>query len=86
VTWLEGRGVLGLRDGGADQWLENDADGDALYDVDRDCVSRLLVSSPSVLRGVGEAADFWWNPPLPAPRIGPRRCATGWLVDWSRAR
>ena len=54
VTWLEGRGVLGLRDGGADQWLENDADGDALYDVDRDCVSRLLVSSPLSLIHISE--------------------------------
>ncbi|MEZ5382431.1 MAG: TIGR02678 family protein [Microthrixaceae bacterium] len=62
VTWLETRGVLRLRDGGADQWLENEAEGDALYDVDRDCVSRLLVSSPSVLRGVGEAADFLVEP------------------------
>ena len=72
VTWLEGRGVLGLRDGGADQWLENDADGDALYDVDRDCVSRLLVSSPSVLRGVGEAADFLVEPTAPGTEDRPQ--------------
>lgn len=72
VTWLEDRGVLGLRDGGAEQWLENDADGDALYDVDRDCVSRLLVSSPSVLRDVGEAADFLVEPTAPGTEDRPR--------------
>ena len=72
VTWLEDRGVLGLRDGGADQWLENDAEGDALYDVDRDCVSRLLVSSPSVLRGVGKAADFLVEPTTPGTEDRPK--------------
>lgn len=72
VTWLEDRGVLGLRDGGADQWLENDAEGDALYDVDRDCVSRLLVSSPSVLRGVGQAADFLMEPTTPGTEDRPK--------------
>ena len=58
VKWLEDRGVLRLCDGTVEQWLSSDANGDALYDVDRDCVSRLLVASPSVLRDVGEAADF----------------------------
>ncbi|MCB1027944.1 MAG: TIGR02678 family protein [Microthrixaceae bacterium] len=72
VTWLEDRGVLGLRDGGADQWLEDDAEGDALYDVDRDCVSRLLVSSPSVLRGVGKAADFLIDPVAPGTEHRPK--------------
>ncbi|MBK7321916.1 MAG: TIGR02678 family protein [Candidatus Microthrix sp.] len=77
VTWLEDRGVLGLRDGGADQWLDHDAEGDALYDVDRDCVSRLLVSPPSVLRGGwGGRRLSGGNPLRPARRIGPRRCAT----------
>ena len=72
VTWLEDRGVLGLRDEGADQWLDHDAEGDALYDVDRDCVSRLLVSSPSVLRGVGEAADFLVEPTAPGTEDRPQ--------------
>lgn len=58
VKWLEDRGVLRLCDGTVDRWMADDETGDALYDVDRDAASRLLVASPSVLRDVGEAADF----------------------------
>lgn len=57
VTWLETRGVLTLRDGTAEAWIKAEAEaGDALYDVDADAASRLLVSSPSVLRDVGSTA------------------------------
>lgn len=55
VTWLEDRGVLRLCDGAVERWLEG---GDALYDIDRDLLPRLLVSSPSVLQDVHEPADF----------------------------
>lgn len=59
VKWLEDRGVLGLCDGTVDRWLTDaDTGGDALYDVERDTASRLLVASPSVLRDVTEPADF----------------------------
>lgn len=61
LKWMEDRGVLQLRDGEADQWL-SEADGDALYDVDRDMVSRLLVTAPSVLRDVDTVADFLVEP------------------------
>lgn len=62
IGWLEVRGVITLRDGGAESWLKDHQDGDALYDVDRDTISRLLVSSPSVLRDVVEIADFCVEP------------------------
>lgn len=62
LKWLEDRGVLQLRDGEADQWL-TDPDGDALYDLDRDVVSRLLVTAPSVLRDVEVVEDFLIEPP-----------------------
>lgn len=65
VKWLEDRGVLRLCDGGVDRWLADDATGDALYDVDRDAVSRLLVASPSILRDVRDAADFLVDPYAP---------------------
>jgi uncharacterized protein (TIGR02678 family) len=55
VTWLEDRGVLRLCDGAVERWLEG---GDALYDIDRDLLPRLLVSSPSVLQDVHQPADF----------------------------
>jgi len=59
VAWLEERGVIELRDGGAEQWLAAaQSGGDALYDIDVDAASRLMVSSPSVLREVEAAADF----------------------------
>lgn len=59
VKWLEDRGVLQLRDGTVERWLTDaDGGGDALYDVDRDIASRLLVASPSVLRDVREPSDF----------------------------
>jgi uncharacterized protein (TIGR02678 family) len=58
VTWLADRNVIMLRDGATDRWLRDDPDGDALYDIDRDVISRLLVNAPSVLRDVAEPADF----------------------------
>ena len=62
VRWLEERGVVTLRDGTAEQWLADAEEGDALYDLDRDAASRLLVASPSVLREVSEAGDFLVDP------------------------
>ncbi len=58
VKWLEDRAVLRLCDGTVERWMVDDTTGDALYDVDRDAASRLLVASPSVLRDVDQAADF----------------------------
>ncbi len=59
VKWLEDRGVLRLCDGTVERWLADaDGGGDALYDVERDTASRLLVAAPSVLRDVAEPADF----------------------------
>lgn len=62
LKWLEDRGVLQLRDGEAERWL-TEPDGDALYDLDRDVVSRLLVTAPSVLRDVDVVEDFLVEPP-----------------------
>jgi uncharacterized protein (TIGR02678 family) len=62
LQWLEARGVLVLRDGELDRWLSGDRDGDALYDLDQDVVSRLLVASPSVLRDVDTVEDFLAEP------------------------
>lgn len=59
MSWLQERGVVSLRDGDVDRWLRAaDEGGDALYDVDADVASRLLVTSPSVLRDVRGVADF----------------------------
>lgn len=62
LKWLEVRGVLVLRDGEVDRWLSGDEGGDALYDLDQDVVSRLLVASPSVLRDVDTVGDFLTEP------------------------
>ncbi|MGI8940208.1 MAG: TIGR02678 family protein [Iamia sp.] len=62
VGWLEERGVATLRDGTADRWLKDAEEGDALYDLDRDAASRLLVASPSVLRDVEGPRDFLVDP------------------------
>lgn len=61
LRWLEVRGVLDVRDGDTERFL-TDPDADALYDIDRDVASRLLVASPSVLRDVHAAADFLVEP------------------------
>ena len=59
VKWLEDRGVLRLCDGTVERWLTDaDGGGDALYDLERDTASRLMVAAPSVLRDVAEPADF----------------------------
>lgn len=62
VRWLEERGVVTLRDGTAERWLSDAEEGDALYDLDRDAASRLLVASPSVLRDVEGPRDFLVDP------------------------
>lgn len=62
LKWLEDRGVLVLRDGEVDRWLADDAGGDALYDLDQDIASRLLIASPSVLRDVEGVDDFLVEP------------------------
>lgn len=56
VGWLEERSVLTVLDGGTGSFLGSD--GDALYDVDRDAASRLLLSPPSVLAGLRDPDDF----------------------------
>lgn len=61
LKWLEDRGVLMLRDGEVDRWLADDT-GDALYDLDQDIASRLLIASPSVLRDVEGVEDFLVEP------------------------
>lgn len=50
VTWLEHRGLLTLLDGDTETFVAGV--GDALYNVDRDAASRLLVSPPSTLAGL----------------------------------
>lgn len=60
VAWLEQRGVLELLDGDTETFLGGS--GDALYDVDRDAASRLLVSPPSVLSGLSAPDDFLDEP------------------------
>jgi len=56
VAWLQHRGVVVLLDGDSETFVGGG--GDALYDVDRDAASRLLMSPPSVLAGLTEAEDF----------------------------
>ena len=56
VAWLEQRGVLGLLDGDTETFVSGT--GDALYDVDQDAASWLLLSPPSVLSGLREPSDF----------------------------
>lgn len=60
VGWLEHRGVLELIDGETETFLAGN--GDALYDVDSDAASRLLVSPPSLLAGMTSAEDFLAEP------------------------
>jgi uncharacterized protein (TIGR02678 family) len=65
VAWLEERGVLTLLDGDTESFLAQG--GDALYDVDADAASRLLVSPPSVLAGITAAEEFLEEPYPPTP-------------------
>ncbi len=65
VAWLEHRGVLVLLDGDTETFLAGG--GDALYDVDGDAASRLLVSPPSVLAGLTTPDEFIDEPYPPTP-------------------
>lgn len=65
VGWLQHRGVLTLLDGDGEAFLSGT--GDALYDVDTDVASRLLVSPPSVLSGIAEPAQFLEDTYPPTP-------------------
>jgi uncharacterized protein (TIGR02678 family) len=65
VGWLQQRGVLVLLDGDTEMFVLGG--GDALYDVDRDAASRLLVSPPSVLAGLTAPDDFLEEPYPPTP-------------------
>lgn len=56
VAWLEERGVLTLLDGDTESFVSRG--GDALYDIDTDAASRLLVSPPSVLAGLTTPEQF----------------------------
>lgn len=65
AAWLEERGVLRLLDGDTETFVTGT--GDALYDVDRDAASRLLLSPPSVLSGLTEPSEFLHEPYPPTP-------------------
>lgn len=65
VAWLEHRDVLRLLDGDTETFLA--ASGDALYDVDRDAASRLLLSPPSVLAGLTRPEEFLEETYPPTP-------------------
>jgi uncharacterized protein (TIGR02678 family) len=65
VAWLEHRGVLTLLDGDTETFVGGT--GDALYDVDRDAASRLLLSPHSILSGMTSPDDFLGEPYPPTP-------------------
>lgn len=65
VAWLQRRGVLIILDGDTETFLS--AQGNALYDVDRDAASRLLVPPPSVLAGLRTPEEFLDEPYPPTP-------------------
>jgi uncharacterized protein (TIGR02678 family) len=65
VSWLQEREVLILVDGETEAFVSSE--GNALYDVDRDAASRLLLSPPSVLSGLRDPADFLDEPYPPTP-------------------
>jgi hypothetical protein len=74
VAWLEERGVLTLLDGETESFLAQG--GDALYDVDADAASRLLVSPPSVLAASPLRRSSSTSPTLPRLRARSPRPAT----------
>ena len=66
VAWLEHLGILAVEDGATESFMSGE-EGDALYNIDRDAASRLLVASPSVIREVRTAADFLKDTYPPGP-------------------
>lgn len=54
VLFLQDRGVLRLVDGDPERW-QRDGDCDALFNVDLDAASRVLIAWPSVLGATGDA-------------------------------
>lgn len=65
VAWLQRRGVLVILDGDTETFLN--AEGNALYDVDRDAASRLLLAPPNVLAGLGTPEELLDEPYPPTP-------------------
>ncbi len=59
VRYLEEVGVLRVRDGDVESLV---ADGQVLWDIDRDAAAMCMVASPSVLRSVSTVADFITEP------------------------
>ena len=60
IRYLEQFGVLRVRDGDVDGLV---ADGQVLFDIDRDAAEMCMVASPSILREVTAVADFVVDPP-----------------------
>jgi uncharacterized protein (TIGR02678 family) len=59
VRFLEHQGVLTVRDGDVEHLL---ADGQVLFDIDRDAAAMCMVASPSILRDVSTIEDFVTEP------------------------
>lgn len=71
VRYLEQTGVLAVRDGDVESLL---ADGQVLFDIDRDAAAMCMVASPSILREV-ETIDDFVAEPAPTTMDGRRRRA-----------
>lgn len=70
VRYLERIGVLRVRDGDVEKLV---ADGQVLFDIDRDAAEMCMVASPSILREVESVDDFVTE--APATTIEGRRRA-----------
>ena len=71
VRFLEQQGVLTVRDGDVERLL---ADGQVLFDIDRDAAAMCMVASPSILREVTTIDDFV-SEPTPTSMDARRRLA-----------
>jgi uncharacterized protein (TIGR02678 family) len=71
VRFLEKQGVLTVRDGDVERLL---ADGQVLFDIDRDTAAMCMVASPSILREVTTIDDFV-SEPTPTSMDARRRLA-----------
>lgn len=57
LGWLESQRALSVADGSSQAWMNDVADGDALYDVERETVHHLFHPA-MILQGVGSVADL----------------------------
>jgi uncharacterized protein (TIGR02678 family) len=69
VAWLEARGALRMADGSATDWVNDPAQAEALYDIDREVAAAIYAPS-RVLQHLGSVTELLGDTAGAAPLMG----------------